>query len=238
MLFEVQILRIPSDNYTYLIRYDSSAIAVDPGEASAVLKELKRQKLSLETILCTHNHFDHTGGVNKLQSETGCKVVRKRKDSDDRLVIDNKISIKVMYTPGHTKDSVCYYFEDRGMIFTGDTLFRGGCGRVFEGTCDMLYDSLMKISDLPEETLIYDGHDYLKDNYDFALAVDKNNELLKKRYELALKQTILPPSDLKFEKQTNPFLRCNTEDLKRYFHAENESSRSVFRMLREKKNTF
>jgi len=169
------VITIPAlgDNYIYLYRYSqNNAFVVDPGDAGAVLKELKEHRLNLTDALSTHRHFDHTAGIEDLKKKTGCKVIVSEKT--EIFHIDN-MNIQIIATPGHTRDSVCYYVQPSekhsGVLFTGDTLFIGGCGRPIECDASIMWDSLQKIATLPDDTLVYPGHDYTEENYEFALTI-------------------------------------------------------------------
>ncbi len=164
------VITIPAlgDNLIYLYRYNKSAcLVVDPSDCSSVLRILREQELSLKMILITHHHWDHTGGVAELKQKTGCKVVgadKRRIRGLDQLVADGEIlpvgdaDARVIATPGHTSTSVCYYVPPSGtnvsgVLWTGDTLFVGGCGRLFEGNAKSMWKSLQKLASLPDETL-------------------------------------------------------------------------------------
>ncbi|HEX2957584.1 MAG TPA: hydroxyacylglutathione hydrolase, partial [Chitinispirillaceae bacterium] len=176
---DVIIIRIPPDNYCYLITSKTDAAVIDPADAAAVMIELDKRKLNLRFILATHHHSDHTAGINKLKKQTGASVYGgdKRISSIDRIFKDGEtfllddIRIEVLSMPGHTRHQVAYYIPENGIIFTGDTLFGAGCGRIFEGSPDQLYHSLMRLSELPDNTLVYFGHEYTIENLEFATLV-------------------------------------------------------------------
>ena len=237
------------DNYVYLCQYDSSsAFVVDPGQSAGVLRALESRGLSLSSVLVTHNHFDHVGGVKELKSKTGCRVIGPDKNrivASDRILADadlielGETTIRVIATPGHTATSVCYYVlptEGRsGILFTGDTLFIGGCGRLLECDARTMWNSLQKIAALPEDTLIYPGHDYIEENYQFALTIDPDNETVR---SLLDRGNFAPPSSLKQEKQTNIFLRASTPQIKKALAIPNASDPEAFAHLRRRKDTF
>jgi len=179
------VITVPAlgDNFIYLYRYDQrNAFAVDPGESSAVLGVLRRYGLNLTMILVTHHHWDHVAGVDELKKISGCEVIGgdRRIRSIDHVVGDGQIleagdvRIQVIATPGHTQAAVCYHLQPskagkNGILWTGDTLFIGGCGRLFECDARTMWDSLVKLTSLPDETVVYCGHDYTVENYEFPM---------------------------------------------------------------------
>jgi len=190
------VITIPAlgDNFIYLYRYNrSNALVVDPSDASLVLGTLREHGLDLTTVLATHHHWDHTAGIIQLKEKTGCKVIggdKQRIPGIDSVVEDGKIlaigntKIQVIATPGHTRTAVCYYVQPsndnkNGILWTGDTLFVGGCGRLLECDARSMWDSLLKLASLPDDTLIYCGHDYTMENYQFALSIEPDNQAVK-----------------------------------------------------------
>lgn len=211
-------------NYVWLIYDDAdkTAVVVDPGDAKPVLQVLKEKKLSLKTILITHFHSDHIGAITELKSNFQCKVFAPKKEANkipnvdeflhegDLVTLEGIGTAKVLETPGHTLGSICYYISDLKVVFTGDTLFSLGCGRLFEGSPADMYHSLNKLAALPDETMVYCAHEYTADNGRFATSVFPNYQPLKNRLEQVkqLRQNHLPtlPVSLGEEKRTNPFL--------------------------------
>jgi hydroxyacylglutathione hydrolase len=225
------ILSALNDNYITLYEYaPGQALAVDPGDDTVVFQALKEHELQLTAILLTHHHGDHTGGVKALKHKTDCAVYgpnRRCFSGIDHLVEGGQSlsfgnrTIDVIHTPGHTAGGVCYYLSpstnnDRGLVWTGDTLFVGGCGRLFEGSAEQMYHSLQTLAALPDETLVYCGHEYTLDNYEFALSVEPDNEPIQNALDEAentLRQgdpTV--PSTIKQEKRTNLFVKARTVD--------------------------
>jgi hydroxyacylglutathione hydrolase len=214
------------DNFIYLFRYDANkAIVVDPSESGPVLRVLEKKGLDLCTALITHHHWDHLGGVGDLKKRTGCEIVGgdvKRISDIDRVVGDGDVikagqyNIRVISTPGHTRTSVCYYLEpsgnDSGILWTGDTMFIGGCGRIFECDTGTMLDSLLKLAGLPDDTLVYCGHDYTVENYEFALTVEPDNAVFKERLDEVKKVIrgggVSVPSTIGQEKESNVFLQA------------------------------
>jgi hydroxyacylglutathione hydrolase len=210
------------DNFIYLCQCgQNNAITFDPGDSTPVLKELEKYNLSLTAIIVTHHHNDHVGGAAELKKKTGCKIIgsdRKRINPVDEIVEDKQIltfgnlKIEVIATPGHTTTSVCYYIpkndNDDGALFTGDTLFIGGCGRLFECDAQTMWKSLQKLAALPDNTLIYPGHDYTLENYKFAYQVEPDNQLISERIREIKQGKPTVPSTIAQEKETNIFLKA------------------------------
>ncbi|MHC4395409.1 MAG: hydroxyacylglutathione hydrolase [Planctomycetota bacterium] len=249
------VITIPAfgDNYIYLCPYNkSNAFAVDPCDNSLVQQALKKHALNLTTILITHHHWDHTGGVVDLKKKTGCEVVgpdKRRIPAIDRVVADDQvltignIKIQVIATPGHTSTSVCYYMQptdsnEPGVLWTGDTLFVNGCGRILETDAGTMLDSLLKLAKLPDDTLVYCGHNYTVENYEFALTIEPDNEAVKERLREVKKTTRAVPSTIMQEKTTNPFLRSDTPGIKAGFGMPNAGTVEVFAEMRRRKDVF
>lgn len=220
------ILAIPAlnDNYIWMIVHPGkkTAVVVDPGEAKPVLQILKEQGLRLAAILITHHHWDHTKGIEEILKEHPVPVFTPLHDhvplGDNPAEGGDKIEIPevglefdVLATPGHTVGHIAYFGQ--GWVFTGDTLFTGGCGRVFEGTPDQLYQSLMHLAQLPPETRVYCGHEYTRKNLEFASLVEPYNLKLQERMVHVSatldKNQPTVPSTIAEELETNPFLRCH-----------------------------
>jgi hydroxyacylglutathione hydrolase len=223
-------MRAGADNYIYLLQYDPChALVVDPGEISPVVMQLSKMGLELGMILVTHHHGDHAGAVAELKKRTGCTVIGgdvSRIPAIDKVVKDGDIitagndSIKAIATPGHTRTSICYYMQpsatEPGILWTGDTLFVMGCGRIIEGDAATMYASLMMLAALPDDTLIYCGHDYTEENCRFGLTIEPGNPAIKDRLtkvhalERAGKPTV--PSTMGLERETNVFLRAGSAE--------------------------
>lgn len=244
----VIILQAFGDNYIYLYRDgQGDAFVVDPGESKVVLEALKKHQLNLQAALITHHHFDHTGGVDELKKYTGCVVWQPQAKLGDGDVVEIcGAKIQVITTPGHTRDSVCYYFrpneEHRGIVFTGDTLFIGGCGRIIEADGRTMWQSLQKIASLPDETLVYPGHDYTLENYQFATQTVPKYQALKHRLQEIenLQSHDFPtvPSTIAQEKATNIFLLAYNPEIKAAADLSNAPNAEVFVHLRKLKDIF
>lgn len=226
---QITAIKAFKDNYIWAIARQNSTTTwvVDPGDAKPVLDFLQENQLKLSGILITHHHWDHCNGIKELiarydvpvygpQKETilANKVVDER---DEIFLSDLQINFQVLAIPGHTLDHIAYYSKEFNILFCGDTLFSAGCGRLFEGTPEQMYSSLMKIFALPEETQIYCAHEYTATNLKFALQIEPENlNLLKRVKEVdEMREKKLPslPSTLALEKKINPFLRCSTENI-------------------------
>ncbi len=220
-----------SDNYAYLVTDPSTheAAVVDCAEAAAVLDEVARRKVKLTTVLATHHHFDHVGGNQDLL--TRVPQLRVHGSADDapripgitnRLRDGDSVSLgslrgRVILIPAHTSGHVAYHFPDAKAVFTGDTLFAGGCGRLFEGDAAQMMASLGKLAALPDDTRVFCGHEYTEKNLQFALTLEPGNRALVEKYQRvqdlrrAGKPTV--PSTIAEEKATNPFLRTSSPEL-------------------------
>jgi hydroxyacylglutathione hydrolase len=197
-----------SDNYAYLIVDPGSRQAgvVDCAEAEPVLEQVARRGVTLVAVLATHHHFDHVGGNRDLLAR--CPDLRIYGSGDDAPVI---------FIPAHTSGHVAYWFPEHRSVFTGDTLFAGGCGRLFEGDAAQMMASLGKLAGLPGDTRVYCGHEYTEKNLEFALTLEPGNDALRAKMAAvrALRRAGRPtvPSTIADEKATNPFLRTDSPEL-------------------------
>ena len=238
---EIEIIPCLNDNYSYLIfdRDKKIACVVDPSEAKPIIDVIERNKIDLKYILNTHHHYDHVGGNKELKEKYNSKIVGFKFDKDripeiDITVEDNQIwknenfEIKIYHIPGHTSGHIAFHFFKEKKIFTGDTLFSLGCGRIFEGTYKQMYNSLNKLKTLPTSTKIYCGHEYTLNNAKFCKKYDSENKNLQKKIEKIEEQikngvpTI--PTTIGNELDCNIFLRA--KDL------------SAFSKLRDLKDNF
>ena len=222
---KVKIIKCLEDNYSYLIidEKTNNSCVVDPSEHEPIINFVEYYNIKLKFILNTHHHYDHVGGNKELKKMYGAKVVGFKNDKQripdiDILLEDNQIwkyenfESKIMHIPGHTTGHICFYFPKNKIVFTGDTLFSLGCGRIFEGTYEQMYESLNKLKKLPKDTKIYCGHEYTINNSNFCKTYDKNNSYLLKMIEkinIKLKNGEPSiPSTLKDELNCNIFLRA------------------------------
>ncbi len=253
MAAEIRLFPCLSDNFGYLIHDDATkaTASIDAPEAGPIVKALEREGWKLTDILITHHHGDHVGGVAELKKKYGCRVVaphdKSTKIANADLRVGNGDVVKVgnllarvLETPGHTLDHISYVFDGEKALFAADTLFSIGCGRVFEGTYPMMWDSLLKLRALPDDFKLYCGHEYTASNVKFALSVDSDNAALKARAAEVTrlrgenKPTI--PSLLGEEKKTNIFLRADDPSVAIKLHMKGASAAEVFGELRERKN--
>lgn len=259
----LQILCVPAfqDNYLWLIHDGKTACAVDPGDAAPILAALDQHQLKLCAILITHHHADHSGGIQELLShypmsalpvygpaqETIAGVTHPLHDADQITLPELGLHLQVMAVPGHTLGHIAYYSSQQHALFCGDTLFAGGCGRLFEGTPAQMLTSLNKLAALPENTAVYCAHEYTLSNLKFAQEVDGGNSALIERIktEKAKREVGLPtvPSNIGLEKMSNPFLRCEQPEIIHHLiHAghlaSGENPVLTFAALREWKNNY
>jgi hydroxyacylglutathione hydrolase len=248
------------DNYIWMLHDGQRALVVDPGDSEVVLAALKRLSLRLETILVTHHHVDHTGGVDVLRNTTGADVfgplIETMPEPIRRLTGGDKVqamglTFNVMDVPGHTSGHIAYYCDSTSnlggapLLFCGDTLFSGGCGRLFEGTPAQMLTSLTALAALPSHTRVCCTHEYTLSNLKFARAVEPNNaELIQYQQQcMVLREANLPtlPSTIARELQINPFLRSDQAEV---VHAAQQldptatDAVAVFAAIRQWKNNF
>jgi hydroxyacylglutathione hydrolase len=229
----VDVVAIPQlqDNYAYLIidRASGEAAVVDCAEAAPVLDEVKKQGVRLTSVLATHHHYDHVGGNDDLLGQvTGLRIYGSADDAPripgitDRIRDGDQLKVgglaaRVIFIPAHTSGHVAYYFPDERAVFTGDTLFAAGCGRLFEGDAAQMKSSLGRLAALPDDTRVYCGHEYTQKNLEFAVSLEPGNQAATtkladvRNLRKAGKPTI--PSTIADEKATNPFLRTDSAEL-------------------------
>lgn len=222
-----------TDNYIWMIKKNKDVVVVDPGDAIPVLNFLKEKNLNLKSILITHKHADHIGGIEDLLNHyPNIKIYGPKNNfnftytivNNDELLKINELNIefRVIATPGHTLDHVV--FVDQDHLFCGDTLFGCGCGKLFEGSYSQMHSSLKTLSKLPTSIKVYCAHEYTKKNIEFALTQDKDNQYLTDRKRNLIGKDITLPSTLGEELKTNPFLR--SKDV------------TQFKELRQRKDNF
>ncbi|CCQ11705.1 Hydroxyacylglutathione hydrolase [Pseudoalteromonas luteoviolacea B = ATCC 29581] len=253
-MVQVEPLLAFKDNYIWYVSCNKNKVAavVDPGDANTVLARLNQNQHDLEAILVTHHHWDHTDGILALKEHFPNAVVYGPANSpyehiDVRLREGDSVelpylSLNVIETPGHTLDHVCYVAND--MLFCGDTLFHGGCGRLFEGTATQMWQSLQKLARLPDHTKVFCTHEYTLANLEFALKAEPDNPLLIEAQKAALnrraKHQPTLPTDIKTQKGINPFLRAQLTQLKDHipveYQTEKNQPEAIFLALRLWKN--
>lgn len=256
----LSILIVPAfdDNYLWIIHNGRDAAVVDPGDAQAIVRALNQHGLQLRAILLTHHHDDHIGGVTALVAQFGVPVFGPAHDGIagiDHALNDGDIvelpvlplQLSVIAVPGHTLGHIAYYVPTLNALFCGDTLFAGGCGRLFEGSPAQMLDSLGKLAALPDETGVYCAHEYTLSNLRFALEVEPNNAALLERMVCEKKKrgVELPtvPSNIGLERATNPFLRSRKPEIRASLMAAGkidagQDDVAYFGALREWKNVY
>lgn len=254
-MLTITIIPMLNDNYSYLI-HDTVAqetAVVDPALAQPVLDVLASNNWRLDFIFNTHHHGDHVGGNLELKQKTGCKIIAAESDKHripgcDIVVNDNDVislgahKARIIATPGHTDGHIVYHFADDGLLFCGDTLFVMGCGRLFEGTAEQLWQSLQKLKNLPPETRFYCAHEYTQANGRFALSVEPENPALRDRMavvnQLRAKGQPTVPSTIAEELATNPFFREDSPALRETIGMTGKGSLAVFTEIRRLKDGF
>ena len=253
MAAEIRIFPCLNDNYGYLIHDPATkaTASIDAPEAAPVIAALDKEGWRLTDILVTHHHGDHVGGVAELKQKYRCRVVApndKAKpiaNADLRVKEGDTVKVgslaaRVFETPGHTLDHISYMFDADKALFAADTLFSIGCGRVFEGDYPMMWNSLLKLRALPDDTRLYCGHEYTAANVKFALTIEPDNAALKARAEQVAKQRAANqptvPTLLAEEKKANVFLRADVPQVAANVGMSGKSAADVFGEIRERKN--
>lgn len=259
-MFRIDALPAFADNYIWLLQDDQNrrCVVVDPGDAAPVQAWLDAHAdWTLEAILTTHHHADHVGGVAALKAKTGARVFGPAQEKipalDQPLHDGQRIEVlgldfEIIDVPGHTLGHIAYFHADAELpwLFCGDTLFAGGCGRLFEGTPQQMFDSLSRLAALPEATQVYCAHEYTLSNLRFAQAVEPENPQVAARLAQVIawreEERISLPSQIGLERQTNPFLRCGEASVERTLDqrggAQARTSSESFAALRSWKNSF
>jgi hydroxyacylglutathione hydrolase len=254
-MLNIHLVPCLSDNYAYLVHEPTTNLVavVDPSEAAPVNAALEKHRLKLTHILNTHHHFDHTGGNLDLKEKHKARVVGPRADRDRIPGIDEDVGegdiwalgpakAKIFDIPAHTKGHIAFWFEADKAVFTGDTMFAMGCGRLFEGTPAEMWSSLSKLAALPPDTRVFCGHEYTLSNGKFAVTLEPTNAALKKRMveveslRAAGRATI--PSTIGLERETNPFLRPTSTELRKSLGMEDADVVEVFAETRRRKDVF
>ena len=245
-----------SDNYIWLLRQDTSqeVCVVDPGDATPVIEWLEREGLSLGCVLITHHHHDHTGGLRELIKRYSPRVIGpdtpEIEGIDERVADGDEVRVmgrlfEVYELPGHTLDHIGFFTAGiPPLLFCGDVLFSGGCGRLFEGSPEQMHASLSRLEALPEDTLVFAAHEYTLANLAFARAADPDNDDVVKAEEECRRARELDrptlPSTLGRERRINPFLRCDSAGVRQAAgaHGDTDSRLATFTTLRAWKDAF
>ena len=252
---EVHLFKCLKDNYGVLVHdpANGATASIDAPEAGAVEEALRTKNWRLTDILVTHHHADHTAGIAELKARHACRVTAPQREAQRIPAVDATVREgdfvtigslvgRVLETPGHTAGHISYWFKSEKLAFVGDTLFSVGCGRLLEGTADVMWPSLLKLRGLPPETEVYCGHEYTAANVHFALTIEPKNIALRARAEEVLrlseqkKPTI--PTTIQQEKSYNPFLRADLHSVQGAIDMEGSPPAQVFGVIRARKDKF
>ena len=254
-MLNINIVPCLQDNYSFVIQdTETKTIAVvDPSEFKPINNFIKKKFKKIDYIFNTHHHIDHTGGNLYLQRKYKAKIIGSEKDkkripginiklSDNENFKLGSVDFKIFLTPGHTNGHICFYAKSEKVVFTGDTLFSLGCGKVFEGTYEEMLMSLNRIKKLPIDTKIYCGHEYTQKNLDFCTKYEINNSRLEEKERIIMsrlsKKEPTIPVTVEEELSTNIFLRCDVFAVKKSLGMENSTELEVFKKLRNLKDVF
>jgi len=255
MVIEIEQFNCRSDNFGVLVHDPATGLTalIDAPEESSILAAIERTGWTPSLILTTHHHADHVEANLALKSRFSLKIIAPAKEADKIPGVDKKVSdgetidfagekIQVIATPGHTAGHVSYYFPKPGVVFTADTLFAMGCGRLFECGPEIMHDSLRKLTALPKGTIVYCGHEYTLSNARFAVTIDPTNEALAERLKsveaLRADGKATLPTTIGEELATNPFLRCADPAIKANLGMAGASDAEVFAEIRKRKDNF
>lgn len=255
MPLEIITVACLQDNYAYLLHdaATNQTALVDAPEAAPILEELDRRAWRLDQVFITHHHADHVQGLQPLRDRFGCRVTGAAADTARLPPLDVEVSQgaqvsvgantgTVIEVPGHTVGHIAYHFAGAKAVFTADSLMTAGCGRLFEGSPDQMWDTLCRLARLPPETLVYTGHEYTESNLRFALTIDPDNALLQARVltARALRAAGIPtvPTQLGNELATNPFLRAVSPEVKAHLAMQGASDAETFAEIRRRKDNF
>tara|TARA_B100000795_G_C22696864_1_gene397976 strand:+ start:264 stop:1028 length:765 start_codon:yes stop_codon:yes gene_type:complete len=254
-MLNIDIVPCLQDNYSFVLhnKETNTVAVVDPSEFEPINNFIEKKFKKIDYILNTHHHFDHTGGNLDLKKKYKAKIIGSKKDerripgidkglaNDENFKLGN-IDFNILLTPGHTSGHICFYAKNEKVIFTGDTLFSLGCGKVFEGTYSEMLGSLNLLKKLPVDTKIYCGHEYTQKNLDFCIKYEISNSSYEKKKKWIIDRINqkLPtiPVAMKEELNTNIFLRCDNSNVKKSLGMEKSSELEIFKKLRDLKDVF
>jgi hydroxyacylglutathione hydrolase len=255
MSFELITIPCLSDNYAFILfnKETRSALLIDAPEAEPINKIIKQNNLNLEKIFITHHHSDHVDGLAKILANHEAITIGAKADihrlpsldqyveAGDKILFENQTG-NIFDVSGHTIGHIALNFSTQNLLFSGDSLMALGCGRLFEGTAEQMWHSLLQLMDLPDNTLICSGHEYTENNASFALTIDpQNRDLIKRSEEVKLarsKNQFTVPSTLELEKKTNPFLRPFDKNIRKNLNMTGSTDEEVFRKIRSLKDKF
>lgn len=254
-MINIEPIKAFNDNYIWLVTTNEGSIVIDPGESTNLINFINKNNHKLEAIFITHHHFDHIGGIDSLITDNAIDVYGPNNNIDSinkRLKEGDKVSsigleFEILEVPGHTLDHIAYYCDNNGspILFSGDTLFSGGCGRVFEGTYKQMFNSIKKLKKLPKKTQIYCGHEYTVSNLEFAKTVEPLNKHIISSYNdaLNLQNNNIPtlPTLLSSELKINPFLRSDIKEVQANINKKfktDKGEEDIFTAIRKWKDNF
>jgi len=251
----LDIVTIPclADNYAYLVKGPDGVCVIDAPEAGPLIDALDARGWTPGVIMLTHHHHDHVGGVDTLRKRYGCKVMGPKAEETKLPALDMALEEGMnggtdaaytvpLHVPGHTLGHMAFHFPNAGAVFSADSLMALGCGRVFEGTMEMMWDSLQKFIAMPDDTLVYSGHEYTSANARFALTIEPDNAALHARVrdieDKRSRGEPTVPASIGEEKATNPFLRAGLQEVKAGLNMQGASDAVVFAEIRKRKDAF
>ncbi|MGH1412651.1 MAG: hydroxyacylglutathione hydrolase [Pelagimonas sp.] len=253
MPFEVVTIPCLEDNYAYLVNGPDGVAIIDAPEAAPIIAALEARDWKPGVIMLTHHHWDHVQAVDELKAKYGCMVMGPKEEEDKLPKLDFALTdgfsggseegkCEVISVPGHTLGHVAFYYPKGGAVFTADSLMALGCGRLFEGSADMMWDSLSKLASLPPDTMVYSGHEYTESNAKFALSIDPENaQLISRVQDITEARAENKPTaqvPLSLELATNPFLRPADPSIRKGLNMDDNTDAEVFAEIRARKDNF
>lgn len=251
----LEIVTVPclSDNYAYLVSGPDGVAVIDAPETGPIVDALETRGWTPGVVMITHHHHDHVAGIEDLRAKYGCMVMGPRAEEAKLPKLDHALAegmnggtgdsyVEPMDVPGHTLGHIAFHYPRARAVFSADSLMALGCGRVFEGTMDMMWQTMQKFLALPDDTLVYSGHEYTASNARFALTIEPENEALEARVrdieEKRAKGLPTVPASIGLEKATNPFLRAGLQSVKDGLNMSDASDAAVFAEIRKRKDAF